>query len=323
MNLEHQCPRGPKRSVTPAGWILLAIVALCAWSGSPGPAAGQEDAAGVVQSELDYRAARQAYEAALDHLEAEYNAYTRILDEVRVARSSGDDDARRAALARAYARSQEIQRLERRAQEEREALDARREALLVALDARLEAVQGELAASDVLPYEERRRLEATLSGLASQYLRLEEEGSNVLTPRNVLYPNVVYDPRDTPSEILYKIEFAESKLGQARAQVEELDGQIQRLDNLLRAQRSRRDFMGELDRFGDTQVPVGQPGQRSERGQEAVADTAGITLEGLPLEQQLATLQTFREQMNRVVEVLRERVEDLRARLPRTTDDGA
>lgn len=323
MNLEHRWPRGPKRSVTPAGWILLAIVALCAWSGSPGPAAGQEDAAGVVQGELDYRAARQAYEAALDHLEAEYNAYTRILDEVRVARSSGDDDARRAALARAYARSQEIQRLERRAQEEREALDARREALLVALDARLEAVQGELAASDVLPYEERRRLESTLSGLASQYLRLEEEGSNVLTPRNVLYPNVVYDPRDTPSEILYKIEFAESKLGQARAQVEELDGQIQRLDNLLRAQRSRRDFMGELDRFGDTQVPVGQPGQRSERGQEAVADTAGITLEGLPLAQQLATLQTFREQMNRVVEVLRERVEDLRARLPRTTDDGA
>jgi hypothetical protein len=298
-------------------------VALCAWSGSPGPAAGQEDAAGVVQGELDYRAARQAYEAALDHLEAEYNAYTRILDQVREARSSGDDDARRAALARAYARSQEIQRLERRAQEEREALDARREALLVALDARLEEVQGELAASDVLPFDERRRLEATLSGLASQYLRLEEEGSNVLTPRNVLYPNVVYDPRDTPSEILYKIEFAESKLAQARAQVEELDGQIQRLDNLLRAQRSRRDFMGELDRFGDTQVPVGQPGQRSERSQEVVADTTGITLEGLPLEQQLATLQTFREQMNRVVEVLRERVEDLRARLPRTTDDGA
>lgn len=323
MNLEHRWPRGPKRSVTPAGWIMLALVALCAWSGGPETAVGQEDAAGVVQGELDYRAARQAYEAALDHLAAEYNAYTRILDEVRVARSSGDDDARRAALARAYARSQEIQRLELRAQEEREVLDARREALLMALDARLEEVQGELAASDVLPFDERRRLEATLSGLASQYLRLEEEGSNVLTPRNVLYPNVVYDPRDTPSEILFKIEFAESKLGQARAQVEELDGQIQRLANLLRAQRSRRDFMGQLDRFGDTQVPVGQPGQRSERGQEAVADTTGITLEGLPLEQQLATLQTFREQMNRVVEVLRERVDDLRARLPRTTDDGA
>jgi hypothetical protein len=296
---------------------------LCAWSISPGPAAGQEeDDAGVVQRDLEYRAARQAYDAALDHLTAEYNAYTRILDQVRAARNSGDDDARKAALARAYARSQEIQRLERRAQEEREDLDARREALLVALDARLEDVQAQLAASDVIPFDERRRLEATLAGLASQYLELEEEGSNVLTPRNVLYPSVVYDPRDTPTEILYKIEFAESKLDQARAQVEELDGQIQRSESLLRAQRSRRDFMGQLNRFGDTQVPLGQPGQRPERGQQAIADTAGITLEGLPLEQQLETLLTFREQMNRVVQVLEERVQDLRARLPRT-DDGA
>jgi hypothetical protein len=275
-----------------------------------------------VQRDLEYRAARQAYDAALDHLTAEYNAYTRILDQVRAARNSGDDDARKAALARAYARSQEIQRLERRAQEEREDLDARRKALLVALDARLEDVEAELAASDVMPFEERRRLEATLAGLASQYLELEEEGSNVLTPRNVLYPSVVYDPRDTPTEILYKIEFAESKLDQARAQVEELDGQIQRSESLLRAQRSRRDFMGQLNRFGDTQVPLGQPGQRPERGQQAIADTAGITLEGLPLEQQLETLLTFREQMNRVVQVLEERVQDLRARLPRT-DDGA
>jgi hypothetical protein len=46
-----------------------------------------------------------------------------------------------------------------------------------------------------------------------------------------------------------------------------------------------------------------------------------LALEQLPLDQRLATLQTFREQMNRVVEVLEGRVDDLRARLPRT--DGA
>jgi hypothetical protein len=270
---------------------------------------------------LDYRAARQAYEALLEQLRAENNALDRILDEVRVARSAGDDPAREAALARAYARSQEVQRLELRVGEQRGVLDARREDLLAALDARLDRVQGRLSGDRPLSMIERQELEAQVAGLAAQYVQLEDEGSNVLTPRNVLYPSVVYDPRDTPADILFKIEFAQSKLSQAQAQIDEVDGQIERLEHLLRAQRSSRDFMGELNRFGDTQVPVGQPGQRTDRTQGAVVDTAGLALDQLPLDQRLATVQTFREQMNRVVEVLEGRVDDLRARLPRT--DGA
>lgn len=301
--------------------LLPALLAVCLWGGAPAPAWGQAGGGELVQRELDYRASRQSYEAALEQLRAEYNAYTRILDEVRAARNAGDEPAREAALALAYARSQEVQRLELRVQELRATLDQRREGLLAALDGRLDQIQGRLALGTAVSQAERRELEAQVTGLATQYLELEQEGSNVLTPRNVLYPSIVYDPRDTPSDILFKIDFAEGKLGQAEAQLEELDGQIQRLENLLRAQRSRRDFMGQLNRFGDTQVPVGQPGQRTERGEGAVADTVGLTLEELPLEQQLATVVTFREQMSRVVEVLEERVRDLRARLPRI--DGA
>lgn len=308
-------------SGAPGGAFLPALVVVClgGWF-APAPAPAQAVADEVVQEELEYRASRQSYEAALEQLRAEYNAYTRILDEVRAARTSGDDAAREAALARAYARSQEVQRLEVRVQELREALDAERGELLAALDRRLDDVQARLGAGTP-DLQTRRELEAQLAGLAAQYVELEEQGSNVLTPRNVLYPSIVYDPRDTPSDILFKIEFAEGKLSQAEAQAEELDGQLQRLQNLLRAQRSRRDFIGQLNRFGDTQVPVGQPGQRTERGEAAVADTVGVALEALPLEQQLSTLQTFREQMTRVIEILEERVSALRARAPRV--DGA
>jgi hypothetical protein len=307
---------------TPGGFFLPAVLVLCLWGATAEPARGQDEGGELVQRELEYRAARQSYEAALEQLRAEYNAYTRILDEVRIAPNAGDDAARGNALARAYARSQEVQRLEIRVQESRATLDERREGLLAALDARLDEVQQRLGAPGRLTLQERQGLEAQLAGLASQYLELEEQGSNVLTPRNVLYPSIVYDPRDTPSDVLFKIDFAEGKLAQAVSQAEELDGQIQRLDNLLRAQRSRRDFLGQLNRFGDTQVPVGQPGQRTERGEGAVADTAGVALEELPLEQQLATLRTFREQMTRVIEVLEERVRDLRARQPRAIGAG-
>lgn len=310
-------------SSAPGGALLPALVVVClgGWL-APAPAPGQSFEDEVVQEELEYRAARQSYEAALEQLRAEYNAFNRILDEVRVARISGDDGAREEALARAYGRSQEMQRLEVRVQELREALDSERGELLSALDRRLDDVQARLGEGPTT-LQERRDLEAQLAGLASQYLELEEEGSNVLTPRNVLYPTIVYDPRDTPSDILFKIDFAEGKLSQAEAQAEELDGQLQRLENLLRAQRSRRDFIGQLNRFGDTQVPVGQPGERSERGEAAVADTAGVALEELPLEQQLSTLRTFREQMTRVIEVLEERVAALRARAPRVDEDAS
>lgn len=297
------------------------LAALCLSAIGPEFVRGQDTAGNLVQHELEYRAARGSYEAALEQLRAEYNAWTRILDEVRAARNSGDDQAREASLARAYARSQEVQRIEIRVQDLRLTFDERREDLLAALDARLDQVQARLGAG-ALTFDERRDLEAQLAGLANQYVELEEQGSNVLTPRNVLYPSIVYDPRDTPNDLAFKIEFSESKLAQAEAQVEELDGQIVRLENLLRAQRSRRDFIGQLNRFGDTQVPVGQPGQRTDRGEAAVADTAGVALEELPLDQQLATIQTFREQMTRVIEVLEERVQDLRARYPRLDEAG-
>lgn len=313
----RRTPRATRGAVrAPGGLLLPALAVLCLGGGlAPVPAPGQAVADELVQEELEYRAARQSYEAALQQLRAEFNAYTRILDEVTAARLSGDEPSREAALARAYARSQEVERIEVRVQELRDVLEAERGDLLAALDTRLDAVQAQLAGDPDLAT--RRSLEAQLAGLANQYVELEEQGGNVLTPRNVLYPSIVYDPRDTPADILFKIDFAEGKLSQARAQAEELDGQLQRLENLLRAQRSRRDFIGQLNRFGDTQVPVGQPGQPTERGEAVVADTAGVALEELPLEQQLSTLRTFREQMTRVIEVLEERVADLRARAQR------
>jgi hypothetical protein len=276
--------------------------------------AGAQEADALVESELEYRAARQSYQVALDYYQAEHNAYMRMIDQVRLARTSGDESALDQALGRSLSRSLEVQRLDVRVREQREALETARSGLLAALDAELARVQGQLEGNP--PAAIARDLLATARGLRAQYYELEEEANDVLTPRNVVLPQLNYDPRDTPEELRNKVDFAQRRADQARSELLELDRQIERVERLLRVERSRGDFLGQLSRFGDDEVPVGQPGETRDRG--AVADTAGLSLEHFPLDQQLVTLRTHREQMEVIVQILDEREQELRAHLPKT-----
>ena len=80
--------------------------------------------------------------------------------------------------------------------------------------------------------------------------------------------------------------------------------------------------MGQLNRFGDTEVPTGQPGQTRDRIQDLPTDTTGaLSIEDLPPEQRLEVLRLFREQVQVQIDVLEDRVRVLKERLPHT--DGA
>jgi hypothetical protein len=271
----------------------------------------------VAQRELEYRAAKGAHDAALGDYNAQYNAYERIIDQVTVARNAGDDAALDAALGRWYQRSLEIGRLDLRVQEQRERLERARGALLAALDAELESVGAQLAAGPGVSAAS--ALVARSRDLRLQYEELEEEGSAVLTPREIVLTQLRYDPRNTPAEVRLKVDYAERRIEEAREALREVDRQIQRVSTLLRVERSGRDFRGGLNRFGDDQVPVGQPAQGRD-GQPAVADTTGLTLEELPLDQQLSTLRAHRAQLEVYIGVFEERVKALRAHLPRTQE---
>jgi hypothetical protein len=278
-----------------------------------------QESGDVAQRELEYRAAKGAHDAALDDYNAQYNAYSQLIDQVAAARRVGDETAIDAALGRWYQRSREIRRLDLRVQEQRERLEGARGALLAALDAELEAVGAELAAGPGVAVAS--GLVARSRDLRLQYEELEEEGSHVLTPREIVLTQLQYDPRNTPAEIRLKVEYAERRIEEARGAQREVDRQIQRVETLLRVERSGTDFRGGLNRFGDDQVPVGQPAQGRD-GRSALADTTGLTLDELPLDQQLKTLRDHRTQLEVYIGVFEERVKALRTHLPRT-EDGA
>ncbi len=285
---------------------------------APPAARGQETAA-VVQRDLEYRAARDSYQAALQNLRAQNNAFASILDTLAGARRGDDEELVRQLEGQAYGFSREIARLDRRVQEQRDSLDNARSRLLGALDDRLDRVQSMLSENPVPSV--RQDLEAEARDLRRQYLELEAEGGNVLTPRNVMYPAMQPSPRDTPADLRLKVQFAERKVEEAKAQLGEVDRQIQRLENLVRTQRSGRDFMGQLNRFGDTEVPTGPPGQARERIQDLPTDTTGaLSIEDLPPEQRLEVLRLFREQVQVQIDVLEDRVRVLKERLPHTDE---
>lgn len=314
---------GPRRRYPAprlAGLGVLVVVCLGAISVTR-VAAAQEAEPDIAGAEQAYRAARATYQAALENWQVQERPYSEALDEFFAARAIGDSEQEEAALRRFYARSGELQRLDRRVSETQAVLDEARELLVAALDARLNVIQERLA--EPISPAERQRLDAEALDLSFQYQELDDEGSNVLsTEAGVFYPTIDFDDKDGPTDWRIKAQLAERRAEQADTQLAEVDRNIRRVENLQRLQRNRQDARATRDRFGDAELPVSSAGPDRERGAEALADTTGVALEELPLDRRLEILREVRVQLALLVDQLKARAQAFRDRLARTVSRG-
>lgn len=277
--------------------LAVSAFSLAAFAAAPRPAPAQTPEDGLVERELEYRAARSDVQAARDARNVVERRFSEALDEVARARRSGDGGRLEAAFARAQSLSLELSRADERVRTQERALETSRRELLATLDTRRRRLESRLATAGP---GERFELDVLVRDLAAQYRQVEEAEVDVLSMELVFFPSITFDPRDGPVELAAKADLLERKAQGHDSTLAAVDREIERLEGMLRLQRSRQAFQGNLDRFGDTQVPVGAPTRRASRDAEAGrsrADSTGVPAAEEPLDERIRSLRLFRLQV--------------------------
>lgn len=283
--------------------LLGALAAILALAVAPPPAAAQAQSLEelVVQRRLEYRAARDAFDAARSAYSVVERQFSAALSEVSQARRANNDDRLQRAYAQAQDRSVPLRDQDRHLAEAREALGEARGALIQTLTGRQEQLVRQMDAARSA--EERASLDALFRDISAELQRLEaEEGETYrVTPVEVL-PEVTFDPRDGPDEIRAKAEILERQAAVADSAIQNSERQIENLNGRLRNERLRRDFVAGTDRFDDTRVPVvtGLPsGDPTSPTDSTVAGARPLTLEERieNLREYIRQLESYRDQL--------------------------
>jgi hypothetical protein len=227
------------------------------------------------------------------------------LVQVNRARARGDDDALEDAYRRFHEESKELMRLEDRTREAEANLVRARQALLDGLDREMMALEARLvAATDPRTIG---TIYDLLQGVTSQYRELENE-SFVPATATALFSSrsIVFDVRDGRDELQAKAEILERRAQDADSLIADFDRQIERLQGQLRLERNRSDFLGSVERFGDTQLPAIAPRPETVREEGVPATSTGIEENVDPetrIEELRALQDRLREQRERDLEL--------------------
>jgi hypothetical protein len=296
----------------PLGRWLLAVAAAGTLL-APATLPAQETEEVLTQRRLEYRAARDAYEAARSAFSVVERQFSAALERVGRARRAGDEDALEQAFAVAQERSGPLRAQETRVEEARERLAEARRALIDVITVRL----GELLAmmDQASSAAERAELDALWRDLANEQDQLEAAEGNALSLRPVVLPEITFDPRDGPDELEAKAQILDRLAAVADTVIEELDGEIQALEDRLRIERQRRDFLAGTDRFDDTRMPVVSTGGAPPEPAPAV-DSAAVR-RPLTLDERLEALRSYREQLVAYRTQLQVRARQFRERVRR------
>jgi hypothetical protein len=259
--------------------------------GGPGVAA-QSLGDLVVQRRLELRQARADHAAALAAFRVVEQRWSTALEEVALARRSGDADALQRAFALAQDRAGPLRGQDQRVEEARGVLDARREALANAITLRLEQLVAEMDAAP--SRQERTELDALFRDLQNELRDLEGEAEDTFRLQPVVFPEVTFDPRDGPEDFLSKAQLIERQAEEYDSLIADTDRRVSSLEHRLRIQRQRGDLLAGVQRFDDTRLPV-VVGAPTTGG--VPADSAGTGSRPLTLEEQIEELRIYRSQL--------------------------
>lgn len=267
--------------------------AVAAFAVAPGAAAGQTTEEVLVQRRLEYRSALADYQsaqAAFSVVERRFSAALAALDR---ARRSGDEEELAQAFAAAQERSLPVRDRRTRVAEAANRLEAARAALIEVLTIRLTELLTEMAEAGS-PQEE-AELDALWRDLNAELEQLETESEDPFRLNPTVLPEVTFDLRDTPEVREQKARLLERTAAMADSAVQTIQRQIDGLEERLRQERNRRDFLARTGRFGDT-PPVG-PTRPPGGTQVQVADSTGAPVRPQSLEERIQELRTVQQQI--------------------------
>jgi hypothetical protein len=293
--------------------VRLLLLALLAALLLPGSAPAQQTA-DYPERELEYRAARSAYEAALDAWNVREKQWSDALDAHGLARRNGDQRQQDASYTRALDLSRELDVLERRVIEQGTGLRRARSALLAAVAQRITMIERQRAAARTAA--EANQLGAVLRDLENQRDELEAETVGV-TFQPVYYESIQYDPRDDAEMLGAKAELLRSKVTQVDTMIAQIDREIGLIERQERRGRNVEALLTGVERFGDIQAP-GAPGRRPEPGDaRARPDSAGVARPPASAQQRIMELRLLKVELESARQSFLERAESFDAMIRR------
>jgi hypothetical protein len=160
-------------------------------------------------------------------------------------------------------------------------------------------------------------LSAILADVDNQRFELlsEEDPETTLEPRGL----PIISPRDSPRDILRKANAMELRADRHQAHLERVEIRLEAFRQDLQRTRRVSDFLSDMERFGDTRVPVGQPGSQANTPPDPeqlpqTADSLAAEAQPLTLEEWIQSLETLKAELEQRIEIIRERVALFRAR---------
>jgi hypothetical protein len=244
----------------------------------------------LVERRLEYSAALDEHEAARSAFEVVERRFAAALSEVDAARRSGDEDALAQALSVAQERSLPVRDRGNRVTEASERLEEARLALVGVLTARLTEL---VARMSTATGEEADQLDALWRDYNNELEALESVGDNPFRLDPVVLPEVTFDQRDLPEEREAKAQLLERYAAMADSAIESYDRQIAGLEDRLRQERQRQDFLARTGRFGDTPPVV--PARPGGEPPVQAADSTGAPVRPASLQERIEELRAYQE----------------------------
>ncbi len=263
----------------------------------------------------EYRQAQAAYEEAFSALEAMESRFTQAMEDWESARANNDEPAAEAAfsLQRQLSGQLGLQRI--RVSEKADELRQARTRLLEATRRWLDDLLGQMEASQ--DEAQRAALRAILADVDNRRFELlsEEEPETTLEPRGL----PIIGPRDSPRDILRKASAMELRADRHQAHLERVGIRLEAFRQDLQRTRRVSDFLSDMERFGDTRVPVGRPGSQTNTPPNPEqlppgADSLAVETQPLTLEEWIESLETLQAELEQRIEIIRDRVAFFRAR---------
>ncbi len=291
-------------ATVPAMVLAMALGA----AGAPAGLGAQVNQAQIVEDwEGRFEVARDNYRAAYQEWEYYESRWDQLMDEFGRAQAADDEGRTTDILAQLQELSAERDRAEGTLRIRKDEWHDASEGLISAIEARIELLVQQMERSPVGSNPD-------LLGVYNLYNRrleeVESETAMELGPRRELelppMPDMQVQPDDTRREIEFKIRSLENRIAVLEDLANELGGNIEKLENRQRWERTRDDFNAGVRGFDNVVVPVApRPGAAT-----AAGDTTAVDLALEPLETRITRLTGLRDSALERIEQLREKVED-------------
>lgn len=306
------CRGGVRAAVVLAGLLggapLAAVPVL-----APAPLAAQAVEQAQEQRELEYQAALSALESAQAARRALQSRFEQWSDSLNVARIAGDEARRNNAYRELLGVTTDLGSADRRVEQTATALEQARFALKDLIDKRMDLLVDQLQYTST--DNERRTLALVYEDLSNRFEELDREAPPEMQVTPVVLPNIMASPTDGARELSAKAELLERYAARYDTLIGTIEQELSDLEKRAQRDRVMGGFLAGLDRYGDTNLPVGPAREVPPAGSEA-----GESATPIPLEERMGELRDLLTRYESLREEARERAGHLKQRAQEITE---